>query len=171
MPKWGSAMTRGKVVFWSKEEDEEVTAGEILVEIETEKITNSVESPVSGILRKILIEAGDSAPVGAVIAVITDVEEEWDGEWQSLDNGSEAKESVESNTVVTASNSVSVDGAEKKAVTPAARSLAKKRGIDISQLEPTSKSRITVEDILNYMAQKTGWTGSRFLPVGEWMIH
>ncbi len=72
MPKWGLAMTEGKVVAWNVEEGAQVVAGQGVVEIETEKITNVFESPVSGILRKRIAKPGDTFPVGALIGVIAD---------------------------------------------------------------------------------------------------
>jgi pyruvate dehydrogenase E2 component (dihydrolipoyllysine-residue acetyltransferase) len=71
MPKWGLSMKTGLVVEWLKKAGEPVQQGEPIVQIESEKATNEVEAPVSGIMRSIEIQEGDSAPVGAAIAVIT----------------------------------------------------------------------------------------------------
>ena len=50
MPKWGLTMKEGKVVRWLKGEGDPVEAGEPLFEVETDKITNEVEAPASGVL-------------------------------------------------------------------------------------------------------------------------
>ena len=71
MPKWGLSMKTGLIVEWLKKAGEPVHEGEPIVEIESEKATNEVEAPVTGIMRTIEIQEGDSAPVGAAIAVIT----------------------------------------------------------------------------------------------------
>src|SRR5438067_2782203 len=71
MPKWGLSMKTGFIVEWLKKAGEPVQEGEPIVEIESEKATNEVEAPVTGIMRTIEIQEGDSAPVGAAIAVIT----------------------------------------------------------------------------------------------------
>ena len=71
MPKWGLSMKTGLIVEWLKKPGEAVQEGEPIVEIESEKATNEVEAPVTGIIRTIEIQEGDSAPVGAAIAVIT----------------------------------------------------------------------------------------------------
>src|SRR5436189_5490492 len=71
MPKWGLSMKTGLIVEWLKKAGEPVQQGEPIVEIESEKATNEVEAPVTGIMRSIEIQEGDSAPVGAAIAVIT----------------------------------------------------------------------------------------------------
>ena len=64
-------MKTGLIVEWLKKAGEPVQQGEPIVEIESEKATNEVEAPVTGIMRSIEIKEGDSAPVGAAIAVIT----------------------------------------------------------------------------------------------------
>jgi len=69
MPKWGLAMVEGTVVEWLVELGSEISAGDEIVEIETAKINNVFESPVSGPFRKIVVNAGETVPVGALLAV------------------------------------------------------------------------------------------------------
>ncbi len=76
MPKWGLAMKTGLVVEWLKQPGEPVQQGEPIVQIESEKATDEVESPLTGIMRWIEVKVGDSVPVGASIAVITAPNEE-----------------------------------------------------------------------------------------------
>jgi pyruvate dehydrogenase E2 component (dihydrolipoamide acetyltransferase) len=70
MPKWGLTMTEGKVVGWLKREGQPFAPGEELLEIETTKITNTVEATEAGILRRIVASAGATLPVGALLAVV-----------------------------------------------------------------------------------------------------
>jgi pyruvate/2-oxoglutarate dehydrogenase complex dihydrolipoamide acyltransferase (E2) component len=70
LPKWGMGIDEGTVLRWLKAPGEPVTKGEPLVEIETAKATQEVESPASGILVRILLPAGQSAAVNTEIAVI-----------------------------------------------------------------------------------------------------
>ena len=74
VPKWGLAMTEGTVVAWYANERDQVKAGNDLVEIETPKITNLYESPVSGVLRRCVAKVGETLPVGALLAVLADEE-------------------------------------------------------------------------------------------------
>ena len=69
MPKWGLTMTEGKVVGWLKQQGQAFAAGEEILEIETTKITNVVEAPEGGTLRRIVASAGATLPVGALLAV------------------------------------------------------------------------------------------------------
>ena len=72
MPKWGLAMTEGKVNAWLVEEGAEVAMGAEILEIETSKITNVFESPHSGLLRRKVAAEGEMLPVGALLGVVAD---------------------------------------------------------------------------------------------------
>ena len=72
MPKWGIEMQEGTVTAWQVEPGRHVEKGDALLDVETEKIVNSVESPAGGTLRRILAETGATLPVGALIAVLAD---------------------------------------------------------------------------------------------------
>lgn len=76
MPKLSDTMTEGTINEWLKKEGDRVEAGEALATVETDKATMELESYSSGVLRKVLIPAGGSAPVGNLIAVIGDAKED-----------------------------------------------------------------------------------------------
>ena len=69
MPKLGDTMEEGKVLNWLKQEGDLVEKGDALAEIETEKVNIEVEAFKPGVLRKILVPAGATVPVGAPIAL------------------------------------------------------------------------------------------------------
>ena len=69
MPKWGLTMTEGTVVGWLRQQGQRFAEGEELLEIETTKITNVLEAPEAGTLRRIVAPAGATLPVGALLAV------------------------------------------------------------------------------------------------------
>jgi len=70
MPQMGFDMAEGTIVRWLKHEGDAVQRGEILAEIETEKVTLEIEAFASGVLRKILAPEGATVPVGQVIAYL-----------------------------------------------------------------------------------------------------
>src|SRR2546422_6500989 len=72
MPKLSEQMEAGKVIKWLKKEGDRVQSGDILAEVETDKADVEMEAFGSGVLRKILVSAGDKAPVGALIGVIAE---------------------------------------------------------------------------------------------------
>lgn len=70
IPKAGMGTTEGTIAKWLKAEGDAVTAGEVIVEVETAKAIEEVAAPVSGVLTKILLPEGQTADVFAEIAVI-----------------------------------------------------------------------------------------------------
>ena len=74
MPKWGLAMTEGMVTEWQVEEGATLATGDEIMEIETAKITNVFESPVAGTLRRQVVAAGETVPVGALLGVAAEAD-------------------------------------------------------------------------------------------------
>src|SRR5512143_2128042 len=78
MPKLGFDMAEGTLVRWVKNEGENVNKGDVLAEIETDKATVEVESSASGVVRKLLVEAGAVVPIGNPIAIVGSADEKID---------------------------------------------------------------------------------------------
>src|SRR6267142_2143982 len=76
MPKLSPTMEEGVVSRWLKKEGDKVSMGEPLAEIDTDKATMEMQALANGVLRKILIKEGESAPLGQMIAVIGDPDED-----------------------------------------------------------------------------------------------
>ncbi|HZS32158.1 MAG TPA: dihydrolipoamide acetyltransferase family protein [Methylomirabilota bacterium] len=76
MPKLSEAMETGKLLRWLKQEGDRVSGGDIIAEIETDKADIELEAFGSGVLRKLLVGPGASVPVGQLIAVIADPDED-----------------------------------------------------------------------------------------------
>ena len=76
LAKLSPTMEEGTIVKWSKNEGDAVKPGDVLAEIETDKANMEMEAQGSGILRKILVEAGGKAPIGTLIGVIAEANED-----------------------------------------------------------------------------------------------
>ncbi|HEY2942325.1 MAG TPA: pyruvate dehydrogenase complex dihydrolipoamide acetyltransferase [Vicinamibacteria bacterium] len=76
LAKLSPTMEEGTIVKWNKNEGDPVKQGDVLAEIETDKANMEMEAQGSGILRKILVPAGGKAPVGSLIGVIADANED-----------------------------------------------------------------------------------------------
>ena len=76
MPKLSEAMETGRIIKWLKKEGDRVQGGDILAEVETDKADVEMEAFGAGVLRKILVPAGEHAPVGAMIGVIAEADED-----------------------------------------------------------------------------------------------
>ena len=75
MPRLGFTMTTGIIVKWRKKEGDKVEKGDILLEVESDKVTVEVESIYSGVLRKIIGKEGEEIPVQEVIGYIGEKDE------------------------------------------------------------------------------------------------
>ena len=70
MPKWGLSMRLGKITAWVVAEGDDVKIGDDLADIETEKITGTLEAPGAGTVRRIIARVGEDVPVSGTIALI-----------------------------------------------------------------------------------------------------
>jgi pyruvate dehydrogenase E2 component (dihydrolipoamide acetyltransferase) len=76
MPKLSEAMETGKLLRWLKQEGDRISGGDIIAEIETDKADIELEAFGSGVLRKLLVAPGAAVPVGGLIAVIAEPNED-----------------------------------------------------------------------------------------------
>src|SRR5499427_8107071 len=72
MPKLSDTMEEGKILRWMKRPGDHVAIGEIIAEVETDKANMELEAYDEGVLAEVRVGEGESAPVGAVIAVLGD---------------------------------------------------------------------------------------------------
>src|SRR2546421_11384174 len=70
MPRLSDTMQEGTISRWLKQQGDEVKKGDVLAEIETDKATMDLESYDAGILEKILVQEGETVPIGQSVAVI-----------------------------------------------------------------------------------------------------
>jgi len=140
MPRLSLTMKEGTVGVWYKKEGDTVQKGEPLVEVFSEKATYDLETPTSGILRKIMVHEGVDAPVNAVLAVIT------------------APDEVFSETEMSAERLQAVEGVEKRILaSPAAKRLAREHGIDLSLVKGSEpEGRIVQEDVERFLEEPQG---------------
>jgi pyruvate dehydrogenase E2 component (dihydrolipoamide acetyltransferase) len=76
LAKLSPTMEEGTIVKWTKKEGDPVKQGDVLAEIETDKANMEMEAQGSGVLRKILVQAGGKAPIGTLIGVIAEANED-----------------------------------------------------------------------------------------------
>ncbi|MFM7066897.1 MAG: biotin/lipoyl-containing protein, partial [Gammaproteobacteria bacterium] len=74
MPKWGIEMQEGTINGWHATVGQVLGKTEPLLDVETEKIVNTVETPVAGTLRRIVGQVGDTLSVGSLIGLMADAE-------------------------------------------------------------------------------------------------
>ena len=161
MPQMGYDMHEGTLVRWLKSEDDEVSLGEPIAEIETDKAVVEVEATAAGLLRKILAEEGATVPVGQPIAIIGEAGEDIEGlaaDDSSSDDSDAADEEptgiplpppiVEPERLAA---EAPAESEHEMRASPVARRLAAERGIDLSLITGTGPgNRITRDDVLWY---------------------
>src|SRR5204863_9787626 len=76
MPKLSPTMEEGQVARWLKKEGDKVSMGEPLAEIDTDKATMEMQALSNGVLLKILVNDGESAPLGEPIAIVGEKDED-----------------------------------------------------------------------------------------------
>jgi pyruvate dehydrogenase E2 component (dihydrolipoamide acetyltransferase) len=166
MPKWGLTMKEGKVTKWYKNEGDSVQKGEDLFEVETEKITNRVESPANGTLFQIVVPVGTTVPVGTILAVIAE-----EGEQPERIEGIHVGEAREGVGASSQGPTVTEKAQEKKFIpaSPAARRLAKELAIDLALVQGTgTDGRITETDVRRY--SEGGVPAPKITPLAEEMV-
>jgi len=167
MPKLGESIIEATITKWLKSEGDSVEEDDAIVEIATDKVDSEIPSPVEGKISKLLFNEGDVVAVGEIIAHI-----ELEGE-----AGSETEKPAE-NKVKTETAALSVETNKEQTkelnnqteavgdfkntdrfYSPLVKSIAKKEGISLPQLESISGSgkdgRVTKADILNFLGSKT----------------
>ncbi|MDQ6943638.1 MAG: E3 binding domain-containing protein, partial [Candidatus Eremiobacteraeota bacterium] len=73
MPQLGETVTEGTVAQWLKKPGDSVEKYEAFVEVSTDKVNAEVPSPVTGVIRELIVKEGETVPTGAPIAIIDDV--------------------------------------------------------------------------------------------------
>ncbi len=70
LPKWGMTMQDGTIVEWTVAVGDTVAEGDVLANVETEKVEAEVESPAAGVVSEIIVQTGATVDVGSVIAYL-----------------------------------------------------------------------------------------------------
>lgn len=161
MPKWGIEMTEGTIAGWSAREGQRIERGDPLLDVETEKIVNSVESPAGGTLRRIVAQKGETRPVGSLIAVLAESDvldaeidafiREFRGATVSFEPDAAAGPAAPE--AGSAAAPAGGDDGEPR-VSPIARRLAERLGIDLAGVKGTGRNgRISKEDVEAHAAR------------------
>ena len=179
MPKLSDTMTEGTLVAWKKKKGDQVSAGEVLAEIETDKATMEWESPEDGTLAKIYVEEGGKVNVGDKIAFIggedeeapaeaTEEKKEEDtekkGEVKKEPEKNEGKRKepkaeekpVEAGAPAQPTRAPPQPGEARVKASPVARRIAAELGVDLSSVKGTGpEGRVTETDVRAAAKSKT----------------
>src|SRR5215470_1025211 len=169
MPKLSPTMEEGQVARWLKKEGDTVSMGEPLAEIDTDKATMEMQALSAGVLRKVLIHEGESAPLGQPIAIIGEADEDISELLKTATAAPPAKEPAETPTTLPESDKApaiekspaepvptpepqqSTDGrrpAGRMLVSPIAARMAAEAGVDLNAVQGSGPGgRIIKRDV------------------------
>jgi len=137
MPKLGLTMTEGVLAEWKVKPGDSVSAGAVIFVVETDKIANEVEAPSAGTIAEILVEAGETVPVGTPVA-------RWTGKGFIAEAPDVPAPAVEAPKRAMAP----VPSGERVRATPLARRIAKAQGVDLRAIAGSGPNgRIKAADV------------------------
>src|ERR687897_3444258 len=171
MPKMGDAMEEGTLLKWLKSEGEEVSEGDPIAEIETDKVTMELEAEDEGTLAQLIADEGQDVPVGEAIAFIQgegeEVPERSEGGRQAEEGAEEGGEEDGGGTQATATET---EAPEEEATTqeadgradghfrasPIVRRLAEENDLDLAKIDGSGPAgRIVERDVRAAMESGT----------------
>ena len=149
MPQLGLTMEEGTVSQWIKHEGDEVKAGDVILEITTDKLTNEVASEHDGVLLKIVAQEGEDIPVKGLLAYIGQAGENISGGASAPAPAAvPAAEAAPAAPAAAPAPAAAVGGVRIR-ISPLARKTAAKLGVDYTGIAGTGPSgRIVLKDIL-----------------------
>ena len=165
MPKMGDGMEEGTLLEWLKKEGDSVKSGEVIGTIQTDKATLELESPAKGVLSGIVLQPGQTVPVGQAIALILKEGEKAPSGWGSGAGKSEAPKSesapaqeekvaAEAAPVKEQKESKPASSGRVKA-SPLAKKVAEEAGIDLSSVAGSGPGgRIVEKDVREAISQQ-----------------
>ena len=154
MPQLGETVTDGTIVAWHKQIGDAVEKGEVLLDIETDKISTEIEAPVSGVLVSIDVTEGETVDVGTVLAELAEAAED---SVAVIDENVEVAEEIKSsapsaNAVSDAPEAIARLGRSKN-LSPAVRRLMTEHNLKINDISGSGRDgRITRKNVLDHIA-------------------
>lgn len=157
MPKLGQTMEKGTIVQWLKGEGDPVARGDVLFELESDKAVLEEEARAEGVLRKILIEAGQEVPVLTPVAIIAEPDEDIEDLLTGAKEPQEVSETEaeEAEIQVEEFEAETVEERERIFASPRARKLAREQNVDLARIEGSGpRGRIVEADVEEFLARR-----------------
>jgi pyruvate dehydrogenase E2 component (dihydrolipoamide acetyltransferase) len=160
MPKLSDTMEEGTVLKWFKKEGDYVQQGEVLFEVETDKAVMEVESFSSGVLSSILVQEGEKAPVGTLIAIMGEEDKKVVPQSEPLKEEKEIpvsplQEIRKPPKLQVVKEQGVISPTEEVNASPVARNYARQRGIDLALIKGTGEGgTITLNDVRAFRERK-----------------
>ncbi len=152
VPILGESIVDATIASWNKKEGDLVQRGEVLLELETDKINVDVTAEQDGVLRKVTKQVGDTVAVGETIAVIEDSANATENVAKS--NGTSSVEVASQQPAVSSAQPALRAADSQRPPSPLARRIAAEHQVDLAQIRGSSPhGRVTKEDVIQYLEQ------------------
>jgi len=154
VPKWGIEMVEGTINTWNKQPGDPVSKGDEVFEMESDKIVNVWEAPAAGILRRVLAQEGETAPVGALLGIIAAADVD-DAAIDTFIADFAQSAAPAAEPAATAAAAGASDAATRSS--PSVRRLAQELGVDLNTVEGTGRlGRVTDDEVRTAASQSGG---------------
>ena len=181
MPKLGESVTEGTIGKWLKQPGDKVNKYDLLVEVQTDKVNTEIPSPVSGTLKEVKVEEGQTVPIGTLLAVFDTADEaaaaspaaaeasakRAEPAQQQPQQQQQQQQQTQPQRVATATAQPAAQPSSRPSegnghgdwsdirATPAVRKLASDNDVDIAQLRGTGLGgRVSRKDVEDFLAQR-----------------
>jgi 2-oxoglutarate dehydrogenase E2 component (dihydrolipoamide succinyltransferase) len=167
VPELAESITEGTIAQWLKKKGDQVAKGEYVVELETDKVNVEIISDYDGVLTELLAEEGDTVKVGEAIAIVGDQQggdntgndsaaSSAGRESESPDETAGSAGEGESTEASQSSGQPAAEEASERIIaSPAARKLAREKGIDLSQVTSQDPlGRVRKQDVESYTPEQ-----------------
>jgi 2-oxoglutarate dehydrogenase E2 component (dihydrolipoamide succinyltransferase) len=160
MPQLGETVTEGTISAWHKKAGEPVDKGEMLMDVETDKVATEITAPVSGVLSNILVAEGATVDVGTVLAIIA-----VEGEEITDASGDAAPEPDAEQGAAPPKAAGLPEKSAGDRLSPAVRKLLRQNNLDIADIKGTGRDgRVTKQDVQNHVDGAGATTDSERVP-------
>ncbi len=154
MPQLGETVTEGVVTKWYKQVGDTVRADEILFDVETDKVSTEIPSPVAGVLAEIRVASGVTAKVGVCLAVVREVGQAGNAAIVNANSKPVAAQAAAVNVSVSAQTAIPKGRAADR-LSPVVRRLVAEHQLNPALMNGTGRDgRITREDALQWIAKR-----------------
>lgn len=150
VPELAESITEGTIAQWLKQPGDYVEKGEYIVELETDKVNVEVISEEAGTIQELKAEEGDTVEVGQVIAVVGEGGEAPAPSEEKAEEKAEASEQKDQKQEPAKEAPAATEKKNRPIASPAARKLAREKGIDLSDVPTDPLGRVRKQDIEAY---------------------
>ncbi|WOV88992.1 2-oxoglutarate dehydrogenase complex dihydrolipoyllysine-residue succinyltransferase [Sporosarcina oncorhynchi] len=148
VPELAESITEGTIAKWLKQPGESVEKGEFIVELETDKVNVEVISEEAGVIQELLAAEGDTVEVGQVIAVVGEGSGAAAQPTAPQAKKEEAAESAPAKQEAVQAQPAEQSSTDRTIASPAARKLAREKGIDLAAVSPVDPmGRVRAQDV------------------------